>query len=364
MIHASKPQPAFGSSKGWPYFPVVDNESSDLVMGTVRRKANKRERNRTIDASPIKPLPPEPIVVDHRQRSTNAKVRSKSRSPGRSIEDLHGQFYAGHPRGGGSSASRGSSRPCSHHGSRGHSPDNISESSASFHENELVEQQQQKVQRPVHQQPLQQPPRPPHHGFHHVHHSSSTSSSSAPQNVWNSPQYANRDSVRESWFSSGSSDHKGGHHRGHQGHHPSAVVHHAKVASSGGTSDASNKSIASSGGQQQTHFQHQRQKQTTHKQQTEAAAGQKMGSTKLTSSVTLPRSAQKQQHSILKQPRGQQPAAAPRSVSRAESGSSSSRTVSRSGSRTGLAKAGSATFLPKRSETPEGNRQLLAKPQA
>ena len=122
-----------------------------------------------------------------------------------------------------------------HPNSRGNSPDNISESSASFHENELIQ--------PTHF-------RPHHPGVGSIHQGSS--SSSASNNPW-MPQYANRDSVRESWISSGSSDHP--YHKDQHYHYQNQHYHyqnqHQRVhppVSSGGTSDASNKSLASSGG--------------------------------------------------------------------------------------------------------------------
>ena len=148
----------------------------------------------------------------------SSKSRSKSRSPGRPIE------AGGRP----TIPTTNVASKSQHPNSRGNSPDNISESSASFHENELIQ--------PTHF-------RPHHPGVGSIHQGSS--SSSASNNPW-MPQYANRDSVRESWISSGSSDH----HPYHI-HHYHYQNQHQRVpppVSSGGTSDASNKSLASSGG--------------------------------------------------------------------------------------------------------------------
>lgn len=139
-------------------------------------------------------------------------------------------------------------RPCSLHASRGNSPDNISESSASFHENELIQTPQPPSMPPPPMPTMLSQGQQPHlYGGHQG--SSSSSSSVVPPSSW---MYANRDSVRESWFSSGSSldhhhlqqqqqqHHVLYHHHGHHRQRPQPQV------SSGGTSDASNKSIASS----------------------------------------------------------------------------------------------------------------------
>ena len=299
-------------------------------------------------------------LVDLPKPPRISKSRSKSRSPGRSIESSSG------------------GRTKSHQSSRGNSPDNISESSASFHENELIQ--------PAHFRPL------PHQSVGSIHQGSS--SSSASNNPW-MPQYANRDSVRESWISSGSSDHPYLVH--HQYHHH---YHHQKVpqVSSGGTSDASNKSLASSGGGGGGGGGHQTLVQRSlHGQPSRMAAGTMPKGTKVvsTSMATLPRSAKAgnhphkhvHHHHHHHQPRHQQPPNqqslmasggammggvgigpggiihphhhhAARSGSR-ESGSSSSRTVSRSGSRSALSKSGSrsgssSALQRARPATPEG----------
>ena len=377
--------------------PMVPSSAMPFLMGkaydpeaeqlsTIRRR-NKRDRNRTLGAPGTFPFPPKsniskenkilkvPLFLDdvHIPESSIttyvdlpkppriSKSRSKSRSPGRSIE-----------------SSSGGGRTKSHQSSRGNSPDNISESSASFHENELIQ--------PAHFRPL------PPHSVGSIHQGSS--SSSASNNPW-MPQYANRDSVRESWISSGSSDHPYLVH--HQYHHH---YHHQKVpqVSSGGTSDASNKSLASSGGGGGGGGGHQTLvHRSLHGQPSRMAAGTMPKGTKVvsTSMATLPRSAKAgnhphkhvHHHHHHQQPRHTQPPNQPslmaaavgmggvdrggaggiihphhhhagRSGSR-ESGSSSSRTVSRSGSRSALSKSGSrsgssSALQRARPATPEG----------
>ena len=318
-------------------------EASDLEqIGTVRRKA-KRDRNRT-NAEEAAAAATEKGCRSS-STSTLSKSRSKSRSPGRSIE-----------------AARGS-RPCSLHASRGNSPDNISESSASFHENELIQQQPQaastasavasSAQIQAHFRPQQG-------------HGSSSSSSSvvpAPPPTSATWMYANRDSVRESWVSSGSSDHHQVYYR-RQAQHPAQHVHHERPqVSSGGTSDASNKSISSGGhGGQPPHFQPRSQKQAK-----DSSVGLHYAKAPIkVSSMTLPRASAKQphqpqscmRHSQQKLLLQQQQAHSHRSISR-ESGSSSSRTVSRSGSRSGLlpqSRSGSSSAIASRprSGTPQG----------
>ena len=318
------------------------------------------------------------MIRDPNKPSRASKSRSKSRSPGRPIEeDRGGGVSGGLLRGGGVGGVHRTSS------SRGNSPDNISESSASFHENELI-----------------QPAVPPHFrvvpSSHHpnvpmVHQGSS--SSSASNNPW-MPQYANRDSVRESWISSGSSDHPYHVHRYQHYQHQRVVP--AQV-SSGGTSDASNKSLASSGGgggagtsHHQTLIQRpmhpQQQPQPQQSQITSKMTGTLPRGTKVatSSSVTLPRSSKAMALTGLvggnhppHKNMYQRPVAAvglpaqppPQTAAHAgmrsaggsrESGSSSSRTVSRSGSRCALSKSGSrsgsSSALQKaRPGTPEGN---------
>ncbi|XP_059080796.1 uncharacterized protein LOC131878708 isoform X1 [Tigriopus californicus] len=171
-----------------------DSETTFNTAGTVRRK-NKRERNRT-------------TVVEQQNepccRHNRSKSRSKSRSPGRTIDTaiviVHHRRTAAPGTG-----SRGSSSRVG--GSRGTSPDNISESSVSFHENELGSSKSEAASHPAGKQayaksaqvqnvsypcppvafPRQGDPRHPNDG--------------------NGPfmaMFANRDSVRESWMSSGS----------------------------------------------------------------------------------------------------------------------------------------------------------------
>ena len=350
-------------------------EASDLEqIGTVRRKA-KRDRNRTeaVVSKEATSISASAMVEKSSSRgsssaSTLSKSRSKSRSPGRSIESNR------------SSASR--PLPCSHHASssRGNSPDNISESSASFHENELIQQHQPQAgptascaaastassaQIQAHFRPQQ---------GHTTQGSSSSSSSMVPAPPI--PQsaahphsafiYANRDSVRESWISSGSSDHPPPqvYYRRQQvqnNPHPSQLKAGGQPVSSGGTSDASNKSISSGGA---SHFH--RQKQPSSKAEISMVGGSHYAKAPVkVSSMTLPRAANTKQsssssclrHSQQKLQQHQQQHS--RSISR-ESGSSSSRTVSRSGSRSaGLlpqSRSGSSSALASRprSGTPQG----------
>ena len=326
---------------------------SNSDLGTVRRKA-KRDRNRTAttpEAMKEPLLPPLPVMMSEvsksRSSTSTSKSRSKSRSPGRSIEGNR----------------TGSSRAsCSLHASRGNSPDNISESSTSFHENELI-QPASTVGGAASEQPLlPAPPLPPLPKQHSQkqqpqkqqpqahfrsggHQGSSSSSSSVPAAASSGPSaaapwmtsYANRDSVRESWISSGSSDH---HHLIHHHYHHRRVV--PAQVSSGGTSDASNKSVQSGG-----HHQPRKGQGPNNK-------GVK------TSSVTLPRTTSKGQQpltSCLKHQSRMTTVSSSRSISR-DSGSSSSRTVSRSESRSGLmrsSRSGSSSALQRpRSGTLEG----------
>lgn len=178
------------------------------------------------------------------------------------------------------------------------------------------------------------------------HQGSSSSSSSVPPSSW---MYANRDSVRESWFSSGSSSvdhHQLQQHGLYHGHHHSRARQQPQV-SSGGTSDASNKSIASS----QHNFSR--------------------------SSQTLPRNtviyflmfilsflglALKTffclQQSCLKHHQQVKQGQEKRSMSR-ESGSSSSRTISRSESRPGKSSRSGSSSALQRPRTPEGSGTLF-----
>ena len=140
-----------------PYNPLAQHE-----LGTVRRKA-KRERNRTVDGT-IQ------IVYAH-DKGKRSKSRSKSRSPGQEISPLRSKSRSpsgeiSPPRSKSQSLADEDIPPppppphqclhakprtesvvivhnskCSVHSrsrSRGASPDDISESSASFHENEFV----------------------------------------------------------------------------------------------------------------------------------------------------------------------------------------------------------------------------------
>ena len=355
-------------------------EASDLEqIGTVRRKA-KRDRNRTeaVVSKEASSISASAMVEKSSSRgsssaSTLSKSRSKSRSPGRSIE---------------SNRSSASSRPlpCSRHAassSRGNSPDNISESSASFHENELIQQHQPQAatascapasstassaQIQAHFRPQQG----------HTTQGSSSSSSSmvpAPQSAAHPHSafiYANRDSVRESWISSGSSDHPPPQvyyrrQQVQQQPHPSQLKPGGQPVSSGGTSDASNKSISSGAGG--PHYQ--RQKQPSSKAEISMVGGGShyAKAPVKVSSMTLPRAANTKQsssssclrHSQQKLQQHQQQHS--RSISR-ESGSSSSRTVSRSGSRSaGLlpqSRSGSSSALASRprSGTPQGKHRM------
>ena len=319
-------------------------EASDLEqIGTVRRKG-KRDRNRT-NAEEAAAATEKGCRGGSSSASTLSKSRSKSRSPGRSIEPTRG------------------SRPCSLHASRGNSPDNISESSASFHENELIQQQPQaastasavasSAQIQAHFRPQQ--------GHHQGSSSSSSSVVPAPpaSATW---MYANRDSVRESWVSSGSSDHHQVYYRRQAQHPQHGAGHHPQPqVSSGGTSDASNKSISSGGHGGQPpppHFQR------SQKQPKDSSVGPHYAKAPIkVSSMTLPRTSAKQPQSCMRHSQQKlQQQAHSRSISR-ESGSSSSRTVSRSGSRSGLlpqSRSGSSSAIASRprSGTPQGKARI------
>ena len=348
------------------------------------------------------------MIRDPNKPSRASKSRSKSRSPGRPIEEDRSVGGLRSSVGGGS-VHAGHGRTSSSHGN---SPDNISESSASFHENEFIPPVVPPHFRVV---PSSSHPRHPHHSTNvvpMVHQGSSSSSASAANisvsanNPW-MPQYANRDSVRESWISSGSSEvhpyhvHSRYQHQQHYHQHHQRV--HVPVAqvSSEGTSDASNKSLASSGGggggirthdlqstsihhqtliQRPMHPQQQQQSQITSKMTGTLPRGTKVVTS---SSMTLPRSSKamaavtgpppthknmyqsRPAGPVLPPPAAQPPVQAAGMRSSAaggsrESGSSSSRTVSRSGSRCALSKSGSrsgsSSALQKaRPGTPEGN---------
>ena len=370
-------------------------------VNTVRRRA-KRERNRTTGAIVVttSPKTETTAVIEDAAIKARTKARSKSRSPGRSIDDQ--QQTSRHPAGGGIivGAPRGGGRGCAVH-ARGQSPDNISESSASFHENELVSRHSHHPHHGHHHQPRHHGGHHQHqHGGHHLRHvqphqGSSSSSSSVPPPTHVShastasaasvrlQQFSNRDSVRDSWISSGGS----------------ANIVHATV-SSGGTSDASNKSLPSSsagGGPSRGHgriasvsklSQPQSESNTPHLYTRSVAAARHHGGSKgslvgpaaasvsasLTSQpTTLPRSARRVQSAtvvpqvppqahIYTKHQHQRPAYPSRSVSR-ESGSSSSRTVSRSGSRSGLrgasgSRSGSSTALQRQCTATEGKAQF------
>ena len=132
IIHATSPYTSGGPGNRTMY------HYEDSEVGTVRRKA-KRERNRTtssalpasgldkskqeqisqqqVQPSSASSQPPIISEVVKGHRSSTSKSRSKSRSPGRTIEGPSGS----------ASASAGSARSSrSLHASRGNSPDNIS----------------------------------------------------------------------------------------------------------------------------------------------------------------------------------------------------------------------------------------------
>ncbi len=414
-----------------------DSDGGQRNVNTVRRRA-KRERNRTtgaivVTASPKTESSSVTAGIEAAAIKARTKARSKSRSPGRSIDNsqlMHANSSANNK------TVAVSSRGCAVHSvgggkNRGQSPDdNISESSASFHENEFVPHHQP-VRGHHHHHHHHQHHRQQQHHFRHVqpqpHQGSSSSSSSVvpPPNQGGGgvgsavrlahQNFANRDSVRDSWMSSGGS--------------VSANLIQGAV-SSGGTSDASNKSIPSSGGgagtgsampaihqhhshharggasarigklsgpQSECNTPHMYAKSSRHHHHGgsktslvgPAASGvsASFSGTASHAATTFPRSSrrvqsttavpqihhQQPQHHIYTKHHHHNQARPPayqttsRSVSR-ESGSSSSRTVSRSGSRTGAcglrgasgSRSGSSSALHKQQfPTPDGKQYAL-----
>ena len=119
---------------------------------------------------------------NHQNTVRRSKSRSKSRSPGREIDRA---IVIVHHH-----------TTCSHTRNRSASPDNLSESSISFHENEVnFDLSPGSVSRPLPAEPLPEPP-----GLWYERGQSSKPASS------NSHKYSNWESCRESWFSSGSSE--------------------------------------------------------------------------------------------------------------------------------------------------------------
>lgn len=172
-----------------------DSETTFSTAGTVRRK-NKRERNRTT----VVEQPNEPCC-----RHNRSKSRSKSRSPGRTIDTAIVIVHHRRTNVPGTGARGSTSRVG---GSRGTSPDNISESSVSFHENELGSSSKSEASglppgKPAYPKSAQVQsvsyPCPPV--------AFPRQSDPHQPNDGNGPfmaMFANRDSVRESWMSSGS----------------------------------------------------------------------------------------------------------------------------------------------------------------
>lgn len=153
------------------------------LLTVFTRRRTKRDRNKT-------------TVVSDRCYQTHAgkknKSRSKSRSPGREID--RAIVIVHHTT-------------CSHHRSRANSPDNLSESSISFHENEVISDiSPSTVPRTSeggggYPAPPGGYPAPPVWYEGPVDPCVSVSRDPAPRPPG---QYSNWESCRESWFSSGS----------------------------------------------------------------------------------------------------------------------------------------------------------------
>ena len=330
LQHAKRPFQQTLSPTSPPYMPATpalihegsldqwgSGEESDKdkksASGTVRRK-NKRERNRT-SANNSNPVSPTAVnknlngagVVDEPSRIAQArksrdpasssvergkvigqpkgnnpcmrhrsKSRSKSRSPGREIDrPVETINVPGQPATSSAAAivivHHHSSRPCSHAasrvGSRGASPDNLSESSVSFHENEMYQQQPGHPYNAHHQH--QRPPVPNLMG--------SSQPPMARPVPPNDPRilamYANKDSVRESWVSSGS-DHHGSSGgmvslRGSQSHLVSSGTPHHHIKQQHMVYTTANRSQSAQGHPQaapvQYHTPHHQPQGATHR---------------------------------------------------------------------------------------------------
>lgn len=151
---------------------------------TVKRRA-KRERERRERPGPA--CNERCSNSNHQNTFRRSKSRSKSRSPGREIDRaiviVHHHTTCSHTR-----------------LDRTASPDNLSESSISFHENEVnFDLSPGSVSRPLPAEPL---PEPPGLWYERGHNSAN---SCQPAST-NSHKYSNWESCRESWFSSGSSE--------------------------------------------------------------------------------------------------------------------------------------------------------------
>ena len=243
------------------WLSAEDSDGVDVTSGgTVRRKA-KRERNKTTtgvitatakdaielnNSASVSPACSAPNVNKSNSFKRSKPVRSKCPvdlnppTPPPPVPP-HQHYYKSH------TVLEGPVRPSglsSHHVGRLASPDQFSESSASFHENEFVSHDQPQTKRnqaagnvtaEVHHHPQLQ-----HH--HHHHNMQQQQQQQQQQHQRRAhhqqrrtpppPQFSNRDSVRESWMSSGSEcqghvdDHHHHHHHQQQQHH--YVQHHHK----------------------------------------------------------------------------------------------------------------------------------------
>ena len=245
-----------------------DSDGADVTSaGTVRRKA-KRERNKTttgvmttkessdaiikeVNNSASASVSPSRVANNNKNNSFKRAKPARNKYPVESNfpnpptppppVPPHQIYYKSH------TVLEGSNRPgglSSHHVGRLASPDQFSESSASFHENEFIAQEPQPQPVQQHQKRVQQqaamPPRgndnsvtaEVHQYLHQQRRNHQQRRRTPPP-----PQFSNRDSVRESWMSSGSEcqgssgspyggsggantdDPKGQHHHHHVAHH-------------------------------------------------------------------------------------------------------------------------------------------------
>jgi hypothetical protein len=218
------------------WMSAEDSDGGDVTSaGTVRRKA-KRERNKT--ATGVMTVTSNKDVCDSKELNNSASVspaRSavnknntvKRAKPARSKCPAdtnpptppppvppHQIYYKSH------TVLEASARPggiSSHHVGRLASPDQFSESSASFHENEFMPHDQQKQPLQQQQQQLQKRTQPRSSDSNvtaEVHHHLQQQQQQQQQQQRRNnqqrrrtpppPQFSNRDSIRESWMSSGS----------------------------------------------------------------------------------------------------------------------------------------------------------------
>ena len=116
-----EPSPRQESCQHW----GSGEESEGEHNNTIRRRSTKRDRNKTVVTSAVGGSSSQANhhTSSHHGTLKKNKARSKSRSPGRELD--RAIVIVHHTT-------------CTHSRSRGASPDNLSESSISFHENEVI----------------------------------------------------------------------------------------------------------------------------------------------------------------------------------------------------------------------------------